>query len=351
MGYSKKIQDIVQSSAFYIILNGQLLKPELSSLNRNFSWLSQNISKKLSFDKVLETTKYLKELQVMDLRSTGLYSFPNEMSQFDKLCTQIVLMDNQFKKFPESLTSFTKLKILRMQMNSLTTIPESVSNIKSLYEISLEDNQFEEFPFNLTNIKSLERIWLDRNSISDIQINSVNKFFNLERISLCQNKLNNFAGIVEWTSLEVLLLNENKIEFIPKDIANLKKLRKLHLNKNKIKFIPFEIGELKALKDIQIKDNLIEEIPTVIGELTKLEFMNVSNNLIKVLPPSMSLLTNLKNLNVKGNPIISPPIEFTNSLNDLNGYWKDLLGGEEKCNYLKLVIVNFLFFLFFSYLF
>lgn len=288
----------------------------------------------------------LKDLNILDLRSSQLSLLPKEsvLSKLQNFSTQLILMENKFYDFPESICCLSKLKILRLQNNVLYSISDNISKLTNLYELSLEKNIFSEFPKILTKIHSLERIWLDNNRISAIPTNY--QFSNLNQLSMIQNKLTNFGGIVEWRTLQILILSENYILFLPKEIKYLNKLIKLVLNKNKIKFIPIEIRELKELKKFDISHNLIEEIPLFIGELTNLEFIDISNNKIRVLPTSMGLLTKLTQLNLSGNPIISPPLDISNNLNELKGYWKDLLVGGRICNFLKLIIVILIFFLF-----
>lgn len=253
-------------------------------------------------------------------------------------------MDNQFNEFPESIFSLTKLNTLNLEDTNISFIPQTISQLTNLKEIYLGDNEFKGDIGTslkcLSKIKSIECIKLDRNLISNISINSYN-FSNLSTFSISDNKLTSFEGIFEWKTLQILNLSGNNIEIIPKEIKNLKALKKLYLNKNKIKSIPKEIRELKQLIEFEIKNNSIEEIPIIFGDLSNLEVVDVSNNFIKTLPGSMYFLNKLTKLNVQGNPIKDPPIHIACKLNDLKGYWQDLLIGEEKCNYLKLIIVIF----------
>lgn len=295
-----------------------------------------------SSDKLLSMTKTLKQLKILDLRSSNLSTIPKEspIYKLEHFCTQLILINNQFTEVPEAIFSLSELRTLRLENNAISSIPDSVSKLKSLLEISLDENKFYEFPISLTKVKTIERIWIDKNRISSVPTNF--PFFNIQRLSISHNILSNFGGIIEWNTLQVLLINDNFLTVIPKEIKNLNHLKKFHLNQNKIHYISPELGQLLELKALELRNNLIEEIPVHIGELINLESLDFSNNNIKYLPSSMGLLNKLINLNFGGNPIISPPIQFTNNLKDLKGYWKDLLMGEEKCNYLKLIIVSYI---------
>lgn len=330
-------------SLINIILIKDVLESEIESLSEIFFWIYFLNKVDISIEKLLAKAKTLKELSIFDLSSSEFSVIPKHLPMFklEDYCTQLLLMNNKFNEVPEPIFSLTNLKILRLQNNHIASIPQSVSKLKYLFEISIEDNELYEFPSYLSKIKTIHRLWIDKNKLKSVPRHL--DFTNLQRFSISQNNLTDFGGIIEWNKLQILILSENNIEEIPEEIKNLTQLKKLYLNKNKIRMIPFQIGELKELTDLQAQDNLIEDIPLSIGELVQLEIIDFANNHIKIVPPSMGLLHKLEYLNLKGNPIISPPIEIANNLNDLKGYWNDLLLGEQKCNFLKLIIVKNVF--------
>lgn len=338
------MNDVLHSSSVNILLNRDKLENENEIFTELFFWIYFVNKREISMENILEKINNLRNLNILDLSSNGLSQIPKESDfpKIENLCTKIILMNNEFKEFPEPILSLTKLKSIILKNNKISSIPENISQLTTLKEIYLENNQFSDdigdSINSLLRIDSLDRIWIDNNAINNIPM-VFHKSVNIARFSITQNKLQNFGGITEWIRLEILFLNENNLESIPIEIKNLSNLKKLHLNKNKITSIPVEIGELKELTDFQINNNLVEEIPLIIGDLINLETVDFSFNKIEILPAPMGLLNRLRHLNVKGNQIKSPPMEIANNLKDLKGYWKDLLMGEQRCNFLKLILV------------
>lgn len=79
-------------------------------------------------------------------------------------------------------------------------------------------------------------------------------------------------------SIKELLLNNNELTVIPKDIYNLRNLEKLNLGFNKIRAIPPDLGKAVSLKELILCDNLITNVPMEIGTLYNLEILNLNNN-------------------------------------------------------------------------
>ena len=56
-------------------------------------------------------------------------------------------------------------------------------------------------------------------------------------------------------NLQALILCDNKLEYIPPKLADLKKLRSLSLHKNNLKTLPMEIVKLMNLEELSLRDN------------------------------------------------------------------------------------------------
>lgn len=80
------------------------------------------------------------------------------------------------------------------------------------------------------------------------------------------------------STIKELLLNNNEIELIPKDIYRLRALEKLNFSHNKIRSIPSELGKTVWLKELYLNDNFISSIPMELGSLYNLEILNINNN-------------------------------------------------------------------------
>ncbi|OQS55090.1 CCR4 [Ecytonucleospora hepatopenaei] len=87
--------------------------------------------------------------------------------------------------------------------------------------------------------------------------------------------------ILQMENITTLILNNNDIREIPREIYKLRKLEKLDLSHNKIEKIPPEVGKLINLKELLLNDNYIVDVPMEVGTLYKLENFDISNNPLK----------------------------------------------------------------------
>lgn len=107
--------------------------------------------------------------------------------------------------------------------------------------------------------------------------------------------------ITELRSLKELNLAYNEYSSISESIGNLFNLERLSLNDNKLKNLPFSIQNLKNLKYFNLSDNFFEEISEVICSLDKLEILKIKSNLVKIIMSNIKNLENLKELYISDN--------------------------------------------------
>lgn len=144
--------------------------------------------------------------------------------------------------------------------------------------------------------------WADENNVSQNIIPRVeNDLINLEEINLSSD--------LSYSTCEVSLglagnfKNEytyrTKIQSIPKELFNLKKIKKFDCSNNNLISIPKEISKFQNLISLNISHNNINELPDSIGELTNLEELNLSSNELIILPDKIIQLSNIKYLFIK----------------------------------------------------
>lgn len=105
-------------------------------------------------------------------------------------------------------------------------------------------------------------------------INSKNRYLNLSSKGL----INFEFTIREINHLEVLDLDNNKIEKIPDSICELKMLRELRLANNKLVTLPETMGNLENLETLILDNNSIVKLPKSLGKLNNLKRLYLHNN-------------------------------------------------------------------------
>jgi Leucine-rich repeat (LRR) protein len=106
-------------------------------------------------------------------------------------------------------------------------------------------------------------------------------------------------------------LEQNKIESLPLEIAQLVNLEMLSLCRNQIESLPSGIGQLVNLQYLYLRYNQIKSLPPEVGQLTKLKTLLLSTNKIESLPSEIANLVNLKEFSLIRNQIVNIPLEIT----------------------------------------
>ena len=150
----------------------------------------------------------------------------------------------------------------------------------------------------------------------------VEKCPNIIRLSISCSKLEEIPEeIVNLKKLEKLWIDQVKFDRIPPVIFKLKGLKDLGIGSNddpenlkNIKVLPKEIGKLKNLKELTLFGMPLNSLPEEIGNLKNLEFIAITqtgeSGLMK-LPKSFKNLQNLKNISISNIRLDQiPPVIF-----------------------------------------
>jgi Leucine-rich repeat (LRR) protein len=150
-----------------------------------------------------------------------------------------------------------------------------------------------------------------------------------------------YVEVDNYNSVLDVILNDNKINKIPKIIFELNNLENLCLDQNLITEIPNSIGKLINLKFLSLHNNLITDIPDSIGNLTKLEKIHLGYNKIKYLPKTFANLI-LCEISLDNNKLCGLPIELANKHIKLllsESSYENIDNLDENCN---LLIIDYL---------
>ena len=118
------------------------------------------------------------------------------------------------------------------------------------------------------------------------------------------------AQLANLSNLIMLDVSNNELSNLPPQIGRLQKLNRLYANHNNLTGIPDEIGRLNALTELSLGANEIDKLPPQLGELTNLTYLSLKKNALKNLPEQISNLKLLKRLDLSVNEFEALPPEI-----------------------------------------
>ncbi|KAK4878789.1 hypothetical protein RN001_011295 [Aquatica leii] len=177
----------------------------------------------------------LTNLNYLDIHETSLKNLPDEIHKLINLQT-LVLHSNKLEEITDKIVHLTKLKVLDLSRNCLKTIPDEISKLPQLVSINASSNQLETFPKLSQNSK-------------------------LSVVEVSNNKLTNFPDVCypDMSNLSEIRCSGNEITSIPDTIGCLSALKVFLLNSNKVQIIPGELADCSKLKELNLKENPISD--------------------------------------------------------------------------------------------
>lgn len=80
-------------------------------------------------------------------------------------------------------------------------------------------------------------------------------------------------------------------------------LQVLRLENNRLEALPDKMGELQSLVKLDISTNCLRQLPASMGRLKRIQRIDAANNVLTRVPPSMGHLKSIKELNLKYNSL------------------------------------------------
>ena len=165
--------------------------------------------------------------------------------------------------------------------------------------LDLTNRAIEVLPSEIFRMRKLESLILNKNLITSLP--------------------KDLAKLAEAGLLRTIECEDNLLEEVHEDIAQIRSLENLHFARNQLKVFPSFVQQLYQLLVLDVSHNQLEEIPGAVGNLLFLETLNISHNQIKVLPQPLMNLARLQTLDISHNFIdrISPAIANLSRLANL----------------------------------
>lgn len=189
-----------------------------------------------------------------------------------------------------------------------------------------------EHPLEIIN---LELVGQELDSLPE----AIGELVNLKYLLLEDNKLTYLPmSICKLTKLEDLGLDGNLLTELPQCIGELTKLKYLGLDENKLTVFSISILELANLEELYLNQNQITQLPDSIGKLSKLIYLEFAENEITILPNSIGDLIDLESIYLSDNAIVKFPDSLAKLVNLETFIYEDPIMSEEEKDRLKKML-------------
>ena len=178
-------------------------------------------------------------------------------------------INNGLKSIPKEIGYLTKLEQLFIANSEIETLPDEIANLISCSDVEIYNcPNMKEFPMAVTKMPNIALLNIANN-----------------RQWSSEEVLKGFKGLATGPSrekIQLLYLNENNLEFVPKEIRNMKKLGMIDLSSNKIHTIEEAWGNDIKPVQIYLDNNRLSEFPVdengVFCYMEDAETFSVRNN-------------------------------------------------------------------------
>lgn len=294
-----------------------------------------------------EILKPLVSLQWLSLDNNNFYVIPE--NSFDSLVsiTNLNLDCNRIEIIPKTLFKHTvhkNLKEIRLSNNELTEIrsntfkslnsleavllannklrsieSESFNRLPKISHVIISDNLLSHInPRSFANLPSLIKLELQNNLLFEFSFSYFENFSNPLQLNLSHNQISNCHAANIIINMEILDLNHNNFNRIPKCLENIALLRRLFINFNIIESLEHnDFVYLTSLEQLTLHHNAITYVhKKAFFGLQNLQILDLSSNLITHLHVAQfSSMPKLRILNLNSNNIKYLPKDvFTNTL-------------------------------------
>lgn len=223
-------------------------------------------------------------------------------------------MDLSYKKIdPKLYLKFGKLKdlqALKLSGNEVNTYPPGFSDLYNLMYFASYNNEFTSFPPELKKLVNLNYIELFGAKIDSIpaEIAYLNRLKTL-KVSSTNDTLHIPQTLKYLKNLKEVTIENCVLDSFPKEIFKIPNLTYLNLTNVNMFYVTKHFERFKTLEVLVLDANKLTEIPYQIYLAKNLRLLSVKNNQLNKLPDSISQLENLTLLDVRGNNFSKEYIE------------------------------------------
>ncbi|KAG0319067.1 hypothetical protein BGZ99_005325 [Dissophora globulifera] len=219
------------------------------------------------------------------LSNRGLGQIPHEFFDGLRNLRELYMDHNDIKVVPDSLLKLTKLDVLDLSYNSISSFHAA---------------------FKLKKLKNLRRLNLDHNMLTDIS--PVYKLKALRELRMNTNFVPYLANAIQnMTKLKILAMESNSLATLPETMGKLGSLCELRLSDNNLRILPDSIGTIRTLQVLALRSNLLEKLPESLKDMENLSTLDLACNRLTSLPSDIVRLPKLTHLDLHDNQLQALP--------------------------------------------
>ncbi|KAF9187706.1 hypothetical protein BGZ51_004416 [Haplosporangium sp. Z 767] len=249
----------------------------------------------------------LSKLDVLDLSNNSISSFHAAFKLKKLKNLKRLNLDNNLLTDISPIYKLKALRELRMNHNFVPYLAIAIQNMAKLKILAMESNSLAALPESMSKLGNLCELRLSDNNLRTLP-DSIGAIRTLQVLALRSNLLETLPE--SWKDMEnlsTLDLACNRLTALPADLVRLPKLTHLDLHDNQIQALPDKIGQLSNLVVLQLCNNHLRELPKDIGRLRDLHDLVLSFNQLQYLPDEIGKLNKLQELKFDNNPLRSLP--------------------------------------------
>lgn len=158
------------------------------------------------------------------------------------------------------------------------------------------------------------RALLDRNNLTTIPVSSVittEYDGRIVELDLRSRSIDTLIPEIGKLPLKRLLLSDNSLAMLPRELEFINSLEELDLSGNPFKLIPYSVFNLRNLRVLNVDNTQLLELHKDIGKFRYLRELSAQNNELTALPEEIGMLKDLTSLDLSGNQLTSLPYQIT----------------------------------------
>jgi Leucine-rich repeat (LRR) protein len=167
---------------------------------------------------------------------------------------------NKLSSLPDALSASSHLRILNISNNQLSYLPMTELSKLPLVQLLASKNQLSGtlFPESAIPMTRLQILEVSINSISSLAKGGLS-LPALQTLDVAFNRISFLPDVSSWTSLKTILATDNKISSMPDGFTSLKNLRSADFTGNNLPRLDPRVALMDGLESYLIAANPIRE--------------------------------------------------------------------------------------------